>query len=703
MVSVTVVVPVHNAEKYLTECLDSLTHQTLIDIEIICINDGSTDASKLILDDYASKDHRIKVVEQECKGVSSARNAGIVLARGEYILFVDADDYIAHRTCEYLLSVAKEAASDIVVFGGKSFPSLVWADKSFPVHSITYSGDEVVHALLYEPGSRPFAWNKLYSTSLLRSSSLRFAEELSIGEDQLFQFEAFPEARRITFVEDQLYFYRIHSASAIGSIANEVDTRLEMHVSLAEKVVESWSSKGLTSLHATSIICWIVDFLYEDFFMSSYCLRQILSNRIAAIVPEVLNEALSQGLDARTARKLDRLVSAGALQTQVPLVTFVISSHYGETISLSSLQSILGQTEQRIECLIDASCIRESASTVIARDERCKLMQGSSISTSLDNAQGIWTVFCSGNAVFKHDAVERLLPVLLKSDDSVFNLPDILIYQESACVLSHLDPLDCIKPDPSSVEHLPERIAIKRFGEALFPAIGLSPANKFYNTAALKAATAQLSGEGGHCICSLAKLLKSMRNVCFVPDSLVSLMPIRFGEMESDCQRARSVLQSIFEEMDQIEAGLRSVGMSEYGFGVSIVDYCLALTKSLERYEDFECVSCLIRRQIAQCFDSGLVKNTNWACIYSAEETLLETDQCFFMRQHEIKQEAMAASNRELDDQANKYALWASDSDNRERQCREQLSSLYSSASYRLGSTITAPVRRLLKLLKSSQ
>lgn len=107
MVEISVVVPVYNVETYLEECLNSIINQTFSDIEIICINDGSTDSSLDILNDYSKKDDRIKIINQENKGLGATRNKGIDLAKGKYIFFIDSDDYIElntffelHNVCE---------------------------------------------------------------------------------------------------------------------------------------------------------------------------------------------------------------------------------------------------------------------------------------------------------------------------------------------------------------------------------------------------------------------------------------------------------------------------------------------------------------------------------------------------------------------------------------------------------------------------
>ena len=114
-IKVSVIVPVYNVEKYLRQCLDSIINQTLKEIEILCINDGSTDSSPEILKEYEEKDSRIKIINKKNAGLSAARNQGLELAKGEYVSFIDSDDWINETFCEALYTAAKKYDSDIAI------------------------------------------------------------------------------------------------------------------------------------------------------------------------------------------------------------------------------------------------------------------------------------------------------------------------------------------------------------------------------------------------------------------------------------------------------------------------------------------------------------------------------------------------------------------------------------------------------------
>ena len=127
---ISIIVPVYNVADYLKKCLDSILHQTLKEIEVICVNDGSTDDSGAILEEYAARDDRIILVEQENKGLSRARNAALKFIRGKYFMFVDGDDWIDESTCAYMYRVASTYHSDCAMFSYiKDSQKIVWTNR----------------------------------------------------------------------------------------------------------------------------------------------------------------------------------------------------------------------------------------------------------------------------------------------------------------------------------------------------------------------------------------------------------------------------------------------------------------------------------------------------------------------------------------------------------------------------------------------
>ncbi|MCM1103727.1 MAG: glycosyltransferase [Clostridium sp.] len=198
MAKVSVLIPVYNVENYIEQCLESVIAQTLKDIEIICVNDGSTDFSLDILKKYAVKDSRIKIINKENGGLPSARNAGLDAATGEYISFVDSDDYVQSNMMSVLYKNAKKTKAEIVICGANVFPETPRADSWFyqalsPERKFyEVCSDE----LLFENrASRPFIWRIFVKRDLIERNHFRLDENIHIGEDNAFQFRIYPFAR----------------------------------------------------------------------------------------------------------------------------------------------------------------------------------------------------------------------------------------------------------------------------------------------------------------------------------------------------------------------------------------------------------------------------------------------------------------------------------------------------------------------------
>lgn len=208
---VSIIVPIYNAEKYLSNCIDSILHQTYKNIEIILVNDGSTDSSIEICEEYAEKDKRIIIINKKNAGVSSTRNDGISISTGEYIQFVDCDDYIEYNMTEKLVEQMKTNA-DLVICGYKSV--YIGKKNSTIENHISpvigqYKKNEVVNYLgeLFKNYFINPIWNKLYNTNIIRSHNLRFIEDINMGEDLLFNLEYISACSSIKIINESLYHY----------------------------------------------------------------------------------------------------------------------------------------------------------------------------------------------------------------------------------------------------------------------------------------------------------------------------------------------------------------------------------------------------------------------------------------------------------------------------------------------------------------
>lgn len=213
---VSVIVPVYNVEKFLEQCLDSILDQTLENIEVICVNDGSTDNSSAILEKYAKKDPRVKVITQENSGMSSARNTGMRYAVGKYVAFVDSDDFIATDMMEKLYSRAEATdaeitVGDLLLYFHDTKETAFFRDQSLylflknKVFSIKDYPEFVTNIAV---------WDRIYLRSFLESIHASFPVGM-IYEDWHFTVYALSHAKRIAVVPEQFYYYRKNAGGSI--------------------------------------------------------------------------------------------------------------------------------------------------------------------------------------------------------------------------------------------------------------------------------------------------------------------------------------------------------------------------------------------------------------------------------------------------------------------------------------------------------
>ena len=223
---ISIIIPVYNTEKYLDECLNSVENQTLKDIEIICVNDGSTDKSLEILNNHAGKDSRIKVISQENGGVSSARNAGIESSSGSYILFIDSDDFIETYLCKNVYDLAKKSNADIVRFNSLDFNDGEVLDCVGDENN--YDKNKIKLRVRRNCSENPFTGNlnfdsdvirnKLWKKSVISKNNLWFVSGIPIGEDTLFNWMSAPYVHRLIDCSNILYYRRVNRENSLMTL-----------------------------------------------------------------------------------------------------------------------------------------------------------------------------------------------------------------------------------------------------------------------------------------------------------------------------------------------------------------------------------------------------------------------------------------------------------------------------------------------------
>lgn len=219
-VKVSVIIPVYNAEKYLSECMESVLSQTYKNIEIICVDDGSTDNSAKIIRHFQKKDQRIKLLQQTNQYAGVARNNGFALAKGEYAIFLDADDYFEQSLIEKMLAAIYEKDADIVICGSRGFDERL--EKHYELSGAlnldilpekdVFSKKDIPESVFQLTAG--WAWDKMYRADFLRKKELRF-QELRAAEDELFVDLSLGEAEAITVVKEVLVTHRTNVASSL--------------------------------------------------------------------------------------------------------------------------------------------------------------------------------------------------------------------------------------------------------------------------------------------------------------------------------------------------------------------------------------------------------------------------------------------------------------------------------------------------------
>ncbi len=241
-VKVSVIIPIYNVEDYLRECIESVVHQTLREIEIICVNDGTRDNSMDIVREYASGDSRIIIVNKANGGLSSARNYGMDIASGEYLYFLDSDDYLKPQALEKLYDLSKENDLDNIFFSAETFFEseevkeknrnyITYYNRSREYPKV-YTGQELF-TLMEEKGDfRPSACLQMPKKRLLDQYGIRFYEGI-LHEDNLFSLQNMTVSQRVMCISDKLYMRRMREESIMTS-AKELKKSVGYFITIKE-------------------------------------------------------------------------------------------------------------------------------------------------------------------------------------------------------------------------------------------------------------------------------------------------------------------------------------------------------------------------------------------------------------------------------------------------------------------------------------
>ena len=451
MPSVSVIIPIYNVEKYLPRALESLVNQTFKDIEIICIDDGSTDRSGDICESFAFTDDRIKVIHQENKRAGAARNAGLAVATGKYIAFMDGDDWLHPNFLEVLYRLCEENQCDIAQCGF----SMVWSEKDITVADyceavIVKGTDMAIRNYLASDGWRNIlVWSKIYRRELL--SDIKFPYE-KWHEDEFFTYKALWKANRVALTECPLYYYRQRNDSFMG-IGFTINKTMDNIEALEEKVAFFKGKKSLLHFLANSELKWhLQNYLkqLEEEMPEREDIKILLENKLQAVqasfktVDSIIIRIMKKNnIDTYRLRNMQNLscqrfelehkynqsnefkpgVKQMSGKTVLPKVSVCIPVFNVARFIGKCLDSVINQTLQDIEII----CVEDSSSdnskdileSYAARDARIRIIYhdknlGTLISRkdAVMAAQGQYIMFVDGDDELFPDACKTAFNVI---------------------------------------------------------------------------------------------------------------------------------------------------------------------------------------------------------------------------------------------------------------------------------------------------
>lgn len=221
---ISVIIPVYNVEQYLHECVDSVLGQTYQNFEIILVNDGSTDSSGMLCEEYAEQDDRIRVIHKENGGASAARNVGLDMMKGEYVYFLDSDDWLDNKAFEKILKIMHKENADVVFFDAYAVDETQGIrTKEYYSHKKVYTsgkGTVIMEELLSNKEFHVTPWHMFFKKTFLEKEKIQFVEGI-IYEDMIFAYQVFSTADRVAYIPEYLYSRRFRANSVMTSEIKE--------------------------------------------------------------------------------------------------------------------------------------------------------------------------------------------------------------------------------------------------------------------------------------------------------------------------------------------------------------------------------------------------------------------------------------------------------------------------------------------------
>lgn len=267
---ISVVMPVCNVQDYLAWSVRSVLDQSYPHFQLICVDDGSTDASGRLLDHIAATDERICAIHQANRGVSAARNTGIQHAEGEVVVFLDPDDALRPGALQTIAAAYGSSHFDVLVYGARPYPPFdasVWLSANLHPRAGRYAGFDP--RLLFRESTHPFVWRTACRTAFLAQHRILFDEGVAFGEDQVFHFALFPHAAGTVLIPDELVEYRTkREGSLMATRFTDLVQRAHEHVVTLSRILDVWEANGWLQRWPDEMFEWSVDFLLPSLILT---------------------------------------------------------------------------------------------------------------------------------------------------------------------------------------------------------------------------------------------------------------------------------------------------------------------------------------------------------------------------------------------------------------------------------------------------
>ena len=403
---ISIVIPVYNAEKYLEQCLNSIKNQTYKNFEVILVNDGSDDNSENICKSFSEEDARFKYFTKSNGGASSARNFGLDNVTGDYITFIDADDWVDENHLEVLINNIKDNNSDMAISSIKKF------DMSNNFHFRMYSNQEKyllnfgkmskdellvkLPKLILASNSYKIAVSKLFKKELV--TDVRFDESIVYGEDLEFFFKIYNNINSISYIDEVTYVYRLHderSSSKFGQL------HMEQELAIYKKMYERIEELGLPTIHYVNTLRNLLDYR-----------KDYLDNR------DLYNEYVE------FLEKIEKKITYPK-----DLISIIVPIYNVSPYLQLCLESIENQIYPHFEVLLINDGSRDNSKDIslefVKRDKRFKFIEqqnaglSAARNTGILNSKGEFLTFIDGDDFIEHNYLEELYYTSLKNNSEI--------------------------------------------------------------------------------------------------------------------------------------------------------------------------------------------------------------------------------------------------------------------------------------------